>query len=168
MNDLERREQVLKETEKKLARLSVNMRRLYPNAVDKISDVLNDNQPTIYAITPTYARPVQKAELVRLSQTFLHLNNFRWIVVEDSEHKTHLVANFLQNSGLNYTHLSIATPKPYKLGKDDPSWLKPRGVEQRNVGLDWIIENTGAEDTGVVYFADDDNTYSLKLFEEVS
>ena len=168
MKELERQKQVLKETEQKLSRLSTDLKRLYPNAVDHITDVLNNNQPTIYAITPTYARPVQKAELVRLSQTFLPLNNFHWIVVEDSEHKTHLVANFLQNSGLSFTHLTIATPKPYKLGKDDPSWLKPRGVEQRNVGLDWIIENTGEEDTGVVYFADDDNTYSLKLFEEVS
>lgn len=54
----------------------------------------------------------------------------------------------------------------------DPSWLKPRGVEQRNEGLRWLRENGraqlgGINQQGVVYFADDDNTYSLQIFEEV-
>lgn len=50
----------------------------------------------------------------------------------------------------------------------DPSWLKPRGVEQRNEGLRWLRENgRGDNQQGVVYFADDDNTYSLQIFEEV-
>lgn len=54
----------------------------------------------------------------------------------------------------------------------DPSWLKPRGVEQRNEGLRWLREDRRAQpggdnQQGVVYFADDDNTYSLQLFEEV-
>ena len=41
---------------------------------------------------------------------------------------------------------------------------KPRGVANRNLGLEWAIENV---DDGVVYFADDDNTYDIRLFEEV-
>lgn len=54
----------------------------------------------------------------------------------------------------------------------DPSWLKPRGVEQRNEGLRWLREDRRAQQggynqQGVVYFADDDNTYSLQIFEEV-
>lgn len=54
----------------------------------------------------------------------------------------------------------------------DPSWLKPRGVEQRNEGLRWLREDRRAQlggdsQHGVVYFADDDNTYSLQIFEEV-
>lgn len=54
----------------------------------------------------------------------------------------------------------------------DPSWLKPRGVEQRNEGLRWLREDRRAQpggdnQRGVVYFADDDNTYSLQIFEEV-
>ena len=51
------------------------------------------------AVTPTYARPVQKAELTRLYQTFLHVPKFHWIVVEDSPSKTDLVTNLLRNSG---------------------------------------------------------------------
>ena len=39
---------------------------------------------------------------------------------------------------------------------------------QRNEGLTWIRENVHAGGVGgVVYFADDDNTYSLELFEEM-
>ena len=168
VKELERREQELRENEQKLHRLSINLKRLFPDGGDHIAEALDEDQPTVYAITPTYTRPVQKAELTRLAQTFLHLTNFHWIVVEDSDSKTHLVGNFLENSGLSYTHLIVATPKPYKLGKEDPSWLKPRGVEQRNRGIDWLLQNTEPDERGVLYFADDDNTYSLTLFEEVS
>lgn len=45
-------------------------------------------------------------------------------------------------------------------------------MEQRNEGLRWLREDRkaqqgGASDQGVVYFADDDNTYTLQVFEEV-
>ncbi|XP_060887116.1 galactosylgalactosylxylosylprotein 3-beta-glucuronosyltransferase 3 isoform X1 [Labrus mixtus] len=130
------------------------------------------SQPTIFVITPTYARLVQKAELTRLSQTFLHVPQLHWIVVEDSPHKTPLVGDLLVKSGLAYTHLHMPTAKDRKLQEGDPSWLKPRGVEQRNEGLRWLREDRRAQpggDTqqGVVYFADDDNTYSLQIFEEM-
>lgn len=64
------------------------------------------------------------------------------------------------------------TSCPYCPAQGDPSWLKPRGVEQRNEGLRWLREDRRprpGEDRqrGVVYFADDDNTYSLQIFEEV-
>lgn len=123
--------------------------------------------PTIYAITPTFTRPVQKAELTRLSQTFLLVPNFHWIIVEDSPHKTPLVSNFLATSGLTYTHLIAPTPTHHKLGKNDPNWKKPRGVEQRNTALKWIRNNLNESHNGVVFFADDDNTYSRFLFKEV-
>ncbi|XP_028329669.1 galactosylgalactosylxylosylprotein 3-beta-glucuronosyltransferase 3 [Gouania willdenowi] len=128
--------------------------------------------PTIFVITPTYARLVQKAELTRLMQTFLHVPQLHWIVVEDSPRKTALVTDLLKKSGLVYTHLHFLTAKDRKLQEGDPSWLKPRGVEQRNEGLRWLREDRRAppgEDgqQGVVYFADDDNTYSVQLFTEM-
>lgn len=49
-----------------------------------------------------------------MSNTFRLVNNFHWIIVEDSETKTSLVANLLSKSNLNYTHLSIATPNEWK------------------------------------------------------
>ncbi|KAJ3604222.1 hypothetical protein NHX12_028963 [Muraenolepis orangiensis] len=128
--------------------------------------------PTVFVITPTYARFVQKAELTRLSQTFLHVPQLHWVLVEDSPHKTPLVGDLLAQSGLTFTHLHTPTPKERKLQDGDPSWLKPRGAEQRNEGLRWLREDRRAQQgadaqQGVVYFADDDNTYSLQLFEEM-
>ncbi|XP_077444252.1 galactosylgalactosylxylosylprotein 3-beta-glucuronosyltransferase 3 [Stigmatopora argus] len=125
--------------------------------------------PTVFVVTPTYARLVQKAELTRLSQTFLHVPELHWIVVEDSQTKTPLVERLLVKSGLTYTHLHVATVKERKLQEGDPSWSKPRGVEQRNEALRWLREDRDSSKGrgGVVYFADDDNTYSLRIFEEM-
>ena len=69
---------------------------------------------------------------------------------------------------MKYTHLNFKTPEQYKLGKNDPNWLKPRGVEQRNTAIEWLLKNVDAtKNPGVVYFADDDNTYGLQIFDEV-
>jgi galactosylgalactosylxylosylprotein 3-beta-glucuronosyltransferase 3 len=43
----------------------------------------------------------QKAELVRISQTFLLVPNLHWIVVEDAEEKSKMVENLLAKSGKN-------------------------------------------------------------------
>nr|CAD7603434.1 unnamed protein product [Timema genevievae] len=124
--------------------------------------------PVIYAVTPTYARLVQKAELTRLSHTFLLVPNLHWIVVEDAEGPSSLVMKLLQHSKLNHTLLHKPTPKPQKLTEKEGHWKKHRGVDQRNEALQWIRENLDAEkNKGVVYFADDDNTYSLELFDEM-
>lgn len=135
--------------------------------VENVRGRNDGSRSVIYAITPTFTRPVQKAELTRLAQTFLHVSNFHWIVVEDAPQKSVLVTRLLETSGLIYTHLSAATPPNYKLGRTDPNWKKPRGVEQRNAALRWLRENRKPSDKGVIYFADDDNTYSIKLFHEV-
>ncbi len=54
-----------------------------------------------------------------------------------------------------------------KLKVDDKPWSKPRGVLQRNTALTWLREHAMELDRGVVYFADDDNTYDIRVFEEV-
>jgi len=124
--------------------------------------------PVIYMVTPTYARPEQKAELTRISYTLKLVKNIHWIIVEDSYEKTKLVTNFLKQTGLNFTHLYVATPKEVKLKDKDPNWLKPRGVLQRNEALSWLRIHTHPDKLpGVLFFADDDNTYSLQLFAEM-
>jgi len=193
--------------------------------------------PLIFLITPTYTRLNQKADLTRLSYTLLLVPRIYWIIIEDSDRPTVLVSNFLSRlrqeiipafcSDLKVVRLNVATPEEYKLAARDPNWLKPRGVLQRNLGLEWIRknyrkrkeskrENYEAEthlkkrdhednwlpdakqeqesmrfktegdmqdvldkdderedDDGafspssVVYFADDDNTYDIRLFEEM-
>jgi len=104
----------------------------------------------------------------RISQTFLLVPNFHWIVIEDAEAKTPLVSNLLEASGLSYTHLNALTPAEWKLALTAAQWKKPRGVNQRNAGLEWLRKHADPRKPGVVFFADDDNTYSLELFEEVS
>ncbi|ESO02702.1 hypothetical protein HELRODRAFT_66421, partial [Helobdella robusta] len=131
----------------------------------------NKNLPTIYIITPTYSRLVQKAELTRLTYTLKLVQCIHWIVVEDSTIKTQLVKRLLAKSNLKYTHLNVLTPPEYKLGISEKRWRKPRGVLQRNEGLRWLRSNkklilSGSEG-GVVYFADDDNTYDVQLFDEM-
>ena len=134
-----------------------------------VADLLEEsNIPVIFVITPTYSRPVQKAELTRLAQTFLLVPKLHWILVEDRANKSFLVSTFLRSSGLSYTHLNRETPAEHKMKDSDPNWLKPRGVLQRNKGLSWLRSNTNTiSKSGVVYFADDDNTYDIELFNEV-
>ncbi|XP_035437320.1 galactosylgalactosylxylosylprotein 3-beta-glucuronosyltransferase I isoform X2 [Spodoptera frugiperda] len=131
--------------------------------------------PVIYGITPTYARLAQKADLTRLSQTLMHIKNLHWVVIEDSAEKTKLVANLLKESNLKYTHLNIKT---HKTKQSTPTSIQKvrgikgvaaSGVEQRNLALDWLKGHLQkAEDQrGVVFFMDDDNTYSLKVFDEM-
>lgn len=79
--------------------------------------------PTIYAVTPTYARYVQKAELTRLSQTLALVPNIHWILIEDSETKTDLVRNLLNDSSLLFTHL-IAKTQPFEKLQDKVTLMK--------------------------------------------
>ncbi|XP_038150650.1 galactosylgalactosylxylosylprotein 3-beta-glucuronosyltransferase 2, partial [Cyprinodon tularosa] len=116
--------------------------------------------PIIYAITPTYSRPVQKAELTRLAHAFRQVPRLHWIVVEDSTSRTDLVTRFLARCGVTYTHLHVFTPRRFKRTG------MPRATEQRNAALAWLRQHRSRRDSGVVFFADDDNTYSLELFEE--
>lgn len=122
--------------------------------------------PTIYAITPTYSRPVQKAELTRLANTFRQVARLHWILVEDAAARSELVSRFLARAGLPCTHLHVPTPRRYKR----PGL--PRATEQRNAGLAWLRQRhqhpRQHAQPGVLFFADDDNTYSLELFQEVA
>ncbi|XP_055492074.1 galactosylgalactosylxylosylprotein 3-beta-glucuronosyltransferase 2 isoform X2 [Leucoraja erinacea] len=127
-----------------------------------LSPAANLSLPTIYAITPTYSRPVQKAELTRLANTFRQLPSFHWVLVEDAAGRSRLVSELLAASGLpSYTLLYVPTPRRYKRAG------LPRATEQRNEGLRWVRKNRSSHTAGVVFFADDDNTYSLELFHEV-
>uniref|UniRef100_A0A182SYL3 Galactosylgalactosylxylosylprotein 3-beta-glucuronosyltransferase n=1 Tax=Anopheles maculatus TaxID=74869 RepID=A0A182SYL3_9DIPT len=105
--------------------------------------------------------------------------NVFWVVVEDAAQTSTLVSNLLKRSGLQdrSVQLFAKTPTNFKLQGKDPNWLKPRGVEQRNEALKWIrnhlkhdaMGNGGAETIhSIVYFMDDDNTYSTELFDEIS
>lgn len=147
-------------------------------------------EETLYIITPTYRRPEQIPELTRMAHTLMLVKNVHWLVIEDATVATKQVTKLLERTGLKFDHLigniivytiyislsqenSICNgderfyvipapmPEKYKLKKG----AKPRGVSNRNRGLQWIRANATR---GVFYFADDDNTYDIELFDEVS
>lgn len=96
--------------------------------------------------------------------------NLHWILVEDSEVQTKLVKHLLTQANLNErsTVLNVKTPDQFKLKGKDPNWKKPRGAEQRNLALEWIRKNADPNKRSMVFFMDDDNTYSLELFSEIA
>ena len=117
---------------------------------------------TVYLITPTYSRREQVAELTRLGQTLKLAGNIHWVVAEDSDHCSPLVSSILTRLNISYTHLVSPQPEMYRAAK-----LKynPRGVSSRRAGLHWVLNNSW---DGVLYFGDDDNTYDIRLFEQMS
>jgi hypothetical protein len=69
----------------------------------------------------------------------------------------------------------VPTPRKFKHAPKESWAVKPRGVLQRNMALQWLrghLDNIdkvdGLTPSGVLYFADDDNVYDLALFDEVS
>jgi len=128
--------------------------------------------PALYVITPTYARWTQKAELVRISHSLaLSSLPIHWIIIEDTKNSdvSQLLKN-LKNSIKKFPTIKIslliaATPDETKLGQNDPNWKYPRGVQQRNAGIKFVVENR-KNDSAVLVLADDDNTYTPELFHE--
>jgi len=148
------------------------LKRKFAESTGNPVDVNDASMPVIYAVTPTYARPVQKAELTRLCHAFLLVPNLHWVVVEDSKVKTELVTRLLKGCGIPHAHLNVQTPPEQKLAEHEKNWMKPRGVLQRNEALEWLRDHArdkvgGGSVNGVIYFADDDNTYDVRVFEEM-
>ena len=119
--------------------------------------------PTVYFITPTYPRREQVAELTRLGQTLLLAANIHWIVAEDAASCSPLVSSLLARLELPYTHLASPQPPMYRAAKLRDN---PRGVSSRRAGLSWVLDNI--DTGGVIYFGDDDNTYDIRLFQQIA
>ena len=158
----------LKRKEKQLKSLA---RRLASKLKGKESGLLpklDPKVPWIFAITPTYARFTQKADLVRLAQTLMHVTNLHWIIVEDSTYRTDLISRLLHETGLSFTHLNFRTPAEMQRKRGETRRKHHRGVGQRNSAITWLRENVDPDKTpGAVYFMDDDNTYHFRIFDEV-
>ena len=141
----------------------------------RVSYSLADSMPvpTVYAITPTYARSTQRVDLISLCHTLMHVPKITWIVVEDSVDRTQTVKNLLarQCKSVTSVHLTAKTSSNVR--------GRGKGINQRNAGLSWIRQNCRSSTNnnttvpvekkcrGVVYLMDDDNKYDLRLFQEV-
>ncbi|KAK9148653.1 hypothetical protein Scep_007410 [Stephania cephalantha] len=118
-------------------------------------DELPIYQKPLIVVTPTYVRPFQAYYLNRLAQTLkLVPPPLLWIIVEMSSQSVEM-AGILRRSGVMYRHLVC---------DKNLTDIKDRGVHQINVALSHIELH---HLDGIVYFADDDNVYSLDLFEQM-
>lgn len=109
----------------------------------------------LIAVTPTYNRALQAYYLNRLGQALRLVNPpVLWIVVEMNAQSPE-TAEILRKTSVMYRHL-VCTKNMTN--------VKDRGVQQRNTALEHIERH---KLDGIVYFADDDNIYSLELFERI-
>lgn len=109
----------------------------------------------LIVVSPTYNRATQAYYLNRLGQVLRLLKPpVLWIVVETNAASME-TADLLRNMGVMYRHLVCV---------DNQTDAKDRGVHQRNTALEHIERHRL---DGIVYFADDDNVYSLELFESM-
>ncbi|GJY36606.1 probable beta-1,4-xylosyltransferase IRX9H [Tanacetum coccineum] len=107
----------------------------------------------LIVVTPTYNRALQAFYLNRLGYVLrLIPSPVLWIVVEMNVASTE-TANILRGMGIMYQHLVC---------RKNLTDIKDRGVHKRNTVLKHIERH---KLDGIVYFADDDNVYSLELFE---
>ncbi|RRT37574.1 hypothetical protein B296_00047389, partial [Ensete ventricosum] len=106
-------------------------------------------------VTPTYNRASQGYHLNRLAHTLrLVPPPLLWIVVE-TKTATVETADILMRSGVMYRHLVCRKNTSVSLHRD---------VRQRHTALKHIRHHRL---DGIVYFADDDNVYSLDLFDRL-
>ncbi|VBB29765.1 unnamed protein product [Acanthocheilonema viteae] len=93
--------------------------------------------------------------MTRLSQTLMHISQLIWIVVEDAAHISLPVKQLLDRSNLQYYYLAV---------KRRPE-VPARGWTGRDAGLNFVRRRFASMgNNAVVYFADDDNTYDIRLF----
>ncbi|VDP59974.1 unnamed protein product [Heligmosomoides polygyrus] len=91
----------------------------------------------------------------RLSQTLNHVRNLHWIVVEDGATTVNVVDRLLFRSTIPYVYLATTTAPG----------MPSRGWTHRNLALEYIRENYSPQTDAILYFADDDNSYDVRLFE---
>eukprot|EP00007_Cunea_sp_BSH-02190019_P007544 CAMPEP_0174234804 /NCGR_PEP_ID=MMETSP0417-20130205/4450_1 /TAXON_ID=242541 /ORGANISM="Mayorella sp, Strain BSH-02190019" /LENGTH=604 /DNA_ID=CAMNT_0015313219 /DNA_START=43 /DNA_END=1853 /DNA_ORIENTATION=+ len=123
---------------------------LLPDSHASWSSTTPDNVGII-AITPTYARPEQRAMLSTTAAQLRGAGLVLWIVVEDADAPIESNRRFLQSTGIPFIYLAQ---------RKNPG-SHHRGVAQRNRALDEIEKRRLR---GVVIFLDDDNTVDQHHF----
>uniref|UniRef100_A0A0D9XIH6 Glycosyltransferases n=1 Tax=Leersia perrieri TaxID=77586 RepID=A0A0D9XIH6_9ORYZ len=135
----------------------------------------------LLVVTPTRARPMQAYYLRRLAHTLrLAPSPLLWLVVDHSAAATRDTAELLRGCGVMYRHLSSAPsspavpddtpqdPRPWRRGgrrQERPPVDADGGrARQRNAALDHIEHHRLH---GIVYFADEENVYSLDLLHHL-
>ena len=122
--------------------------------------------PDFYMITPTYTRVTQQSDLTNIIQSAVLSDlNIQLIIVEDTDnkHPSAVVQDLAHQFSFPKTRTNITL---LQCASSTKKWNKRmRGVGQRNAALEWVSKHQKNE-SAMVYFGDDDNTYSYKLFHE--
>lgn len=121
-----------------------------------------DSLPTIYLISAVnMLQKTELADLTRMKNTLTLVPKLTWIIVENKENKTDKLSRFLKSSDLDYVHLNhyieyieLYTTIDYYL-------------TLYNIGLSWIQRNISTLNNGIVHFIEIDNTYDIRIFEQV-
>ena len=118
----------------------------------------------MYVIMPTYKRAIQRSLLVMQIQVLSKASGIHLILSEESPRKTVWIRYLLLRSNMHYSHIACH-PLTYVCTTCSKADARPKGLSGRNCALDWLKNNKIM--TGIIYFADDDNFYDIKLFNEV-
>lgn len=105
----------------------------------------------IILITPTHLRKERMGYLKELSGIFSQVENLLWLVCEDGIRKHDNVEELLQRSGIDYKYFNYGPTN---------NW----GECQRDFLCEYVFRH---DINGVCYFADDDNWWDIKIFDEI-
>lgn len=129
----------------------------------------------LFFITPTHFEHTQMVDLTRVGQflqlsSLLYHHNIYWIVVEDSANGCSLrIRELLQRTSLPFAHLYC--PSDVMRPEAKYGFRANKGINQRNHALEYIetvyYEKSSLPSDGVVYFADSDNAYDVRLVNEL-
>lgn len=123
------------------------MSKIFTKHTQKIDKSVLKNQ-YINIVTCTYPRPYRINFLSHLKNILIKVPNIRWIVVDDNNHADPELKDFLPD----FATLLYFGP------------TKDKGNAQRNYAWEYIYDS---KLDGIIYNADDDNVYDIKLFEEI-
>lgn len=102
-------------------------------------------------VTPTYNNPKRMFFINECIKVFNKVEDLIWILCEDNNTIDNEVNEILSKSEINYKYLAVGP-------------TKDKGNEQRNFCYEYIVNNNI---NGIIYNADDDNEYDIKIFDEI-
>jgi hypothetical protein len=135
-------------------------------SIDKIN--MSTTWNTLWVVTPTYCRPEQDAALTQLAQALLPSSSFvKWLIFDEfekcEESNVERIRELVQEFGI-----WVRVERTKKLNRREvarPKELIGKGVMARRGAINYLRE---IQAEGVLYFADDDNTYDSDIFRQVS
>jgi hypothetical protein len=121
--------------------------------------------PKVYVVTATYRRPLQYPELTRIYQALYPVRQaVEWLIGDEHETGSPRHMARLQKF-IKRFNISKRLMRSHPRRKSVKLAGNPRGVDARRRVILYLRRNNL---TGVIFFADDDNTYDSELFAQVN